>query len=167
MLAAYQPMSLKRLKCKWLIIPACLLVQLLAGCGSGEELPRGYVIIGQKRFSVEIAATPGARSVGLMHRKDLPADNGMIFIFEHPEKLTFWMKDTYISLDIAFISDNMTIINTATMPALTRQHFFSAQAALLAVELPAGTLEKYSLGSGDKLIAGPKVLKALATISDK
>ncbi len=164
--AACQPMSLKRLKCKWLIIPACLLVQLLAGCG-GDELPRGYVIIGQKRFAVEIAATAGARRVGLMYRKDLPADNGMIFIFEHPQKLTFWMKNTYISLDIAFISDNMTIINTATMPALTRQHFFSAGAALLAVELPAGTLEKYGLGSGDKLIAGPKVLKALATISDK
>jgi uncharacterized membrane protein (UPF0127 family) len=53
-------------------------------------------------LSVEIARTPEARAVGLMHRKALSADSGMVFLFDHPTEGGFWMKDTLIPLSIAF-----------------------------------------------------------------
>ena len=58
---------------------------------------------GQARFSVEIADDAQERAQGLMYRAHLPAASGMLFIYEYPQTLSFWMRNTLIELDLLFI----------------------------------------------------------------
>jgi uncharacterized membrane protein (UPF0127 family) len=60
--------------------------------------------------TVEIASTPRERQRGLMYREDLAADAGMLFIFEAPQQLSFWMHNTYIPLDMIFIKADLTVL---------------------------------------------------------
>lgn len=60
--------------------------------------------------TVEVARQPEERRLGLMNRRSLDADRGMLFLFERPEQLTFWMHNTYVSLDMIFIEPGMTVL---------------------------------------------------------
>ena len=62
-------------------------------------------------FEIEIADTPEERKIGLMYRKQLPQKNGMLFVFEREQPLSFWMKNTLISLDMIFLNDEFEVIN--------------------------------------------------------
>lgn len=65
---------------------------------------------GPMTVQVEVADTPGARSFGLMYRRELAADAGMFFIFDDMEERSFWMKNTVLPLDIIFIDDALEIV---------------------------------------------------------
>lgn len=69
------------------------------------------ITIGDKKYKVEIADTPEKQEKGLMGRKSLPEDQGMLFIYDEPQDLSYWMKDTLISLDIIFIDDDMEVVS--------------------------------------------------------
>ena len=66
--------------------------------------------IGNRRINVEIASNEGARTKGLQSREELSDNSGMLFIFEEPKILSFWMKNTYIPLSIAYLDENYKII---------------------------------------------------------
>ena len=59
--------------------------------------------LGQARFSVEVADTPRERSLGLMHRETMPRSAGMLFVYEKPQPVSFWMRNTLIPLDMIFM----------------------------------------------------------------
>lgn len=69
------------------------------------------ITIGDKTYKVEIADTPEKQRKGLMGRKSLPSDQGMLFIYDEPQDVSYWMKNTSVSLDIIFIDDDMEVIS--------------------------------------------------------
>lgn len=92
---------------------------------------------------VEIVQDPETRELGLMHRDDLPENQGMLFVFEVSHVLSFWMRNTFIPLDIAFISEAGKIVDIQRMEPLDESvSYVSAKPALYALEVNAGWFEK-------------------------
>lgn len=97
---------------------------------------------------LEIADDPKERQAGLSFRKSLPKDHGMIFIFDHDDYLAFWMKDTYIDLDIAFVDAEGKIREIYRMQRLTYTVTHSKEKARYAIEMPAGWFAKHHVLRG-------------------
>jgi len=95
----------------------------LSGCSiSSSENPAKFsqVKIGEQLFQAEVVDTNESRQRGLMFRKKLADESGMLFIFDYIGKHSFWMKNTLIPLDIIWISDDKKVVDIQTMqPCLT------------------------------------------------
>ncbi|WP_310619845.1 DUF192 domain-containing protein [Flexibacterium corallicola] len=104
-------------------------------------------------FLVEVAATPEARTQGLMFREHIPADQGMLFVFPNSRERIFWMKNTPTSLDILFINKQKRIVSIArdTIPYSERP-ILSNGDALYVLEVIAGTSQLRGIGVGDQVI---------------
>jgi uncharacterized membrane protein (UPF0127 family) len=107
---------------------------------------------GTHHFQVWIAADDASRTRGLMHVRTLPADRGMLFLFERPQLAAFWMKDTYLSLDMIFIGPDAIVVNVAenTRP-LSLEPIESAGPVTAVLEVPAGTARRIGLRPGDRI----------------
>tara|TARA_Y100001968_G_C19331452_1_gene704520 strand:+ start:513 stop:893 length:381 start_codon:yes stop_codon:yes gene_type:complete len=104
-------------------------------------------------INVSIARTPVDRQKGLMFRESLRPNEGMFFIFPQTEVLSFWMKNTYVPLDIIFINDNMEIvgiIENAEPMTLDSRHV--KQKSRYVLEVIAGTCRKHNIKTGHKVI---------------
>lgn len=117
--------------------------------------------IGHKKIVVEIAKTDLQQQQGLMYRQSLGKNEGMLFIFNEEKPLSFWMKNTYIDLSIAYINKNKKIIQILDMPAssaLAVQHpsYPSSGPAQYALEMNQGWFKKNKISIGDRLILNPK-----------
>ncbi|MDI6740182.1 MAG: DUF192 domain-containing protein [Candidatus Edwardsbacteria bacterium] len=113
---------------------------------------RTRIMIGQAPLWVEIADDNETRTQGLMFRKTMPEDEGMLFVFEYPQPLSFWMKNTYLPLDIAFVSSDYRILNILSMKPLDEVlRYTSAGAALYAIETNQGWFEKHGVKAGDRI----------------
>lgn len=104
-------------------------------------------------FQVEVMRTDAERAKGLMFRRYMPADRGMLFDFKAPGPAAMWMKDTYIPLDMVFIRANGTIarIEENTEPMSTRT-IPSGEPILGVLELNAGTTARLDIKPGDKVV---------------
>jgi hypothetical protein len=103
-------------------------------------------------FQVELALTPDEQAKGLMFRKSLPAGQGMLFDFKEERPLTFWMKNTYISLDMIFIRGDGRILRIAenTEP-LSERLVPSGGPARAVLEVISGTARKLGIAPGDQV----------------
>jgi uncharacterized protein len=105
---------------------------------------------GEHRFQVEFAATPEARSRGLMFRRSLPANQGMLFDFGRDEDVGMWMQNTYIPLDMLFIRADGRIARAERSTTPFSTDVIQAGEPVRAVlELNAGTARRIGLASGD------------------
>jgi len=87
------------------------------------DLPRTKLSAGMHLIEAQVAATPEQRSTGLMFRREMPAAEGMLFVFEQASQQCFWMKNTLLPLTAAFVADDGTIVNLADMkPQTTDSH---------------------------------------------
>ncbi|MBC7319705.1 DUF192 domain-containing protein [bacterium] len=103
---------------------------------------------------IEIANRPELWSFGLMFREDIPLEYGMLFIFPDDEDGGFWMKNTYIPLDIAFIDSNKTIFNIQRMLPCTDENcpvYYSPKPYRYALEVKAGFFERFGFREGSKI----------------
>ena len=114
--------------------------------GPGRDL--AWVIFGADTVVAEIARTSDERGRGLSNRDYLAAGSGMIFVFDTEEVRSFWMQDTFIPLDIAYLDANARIIDIQQMePETTRLHTSSGP-AMFALEVPQGWFAEMEIAIG-------------------
>jgi len=103
----------------------------------------------QASIVIEFARTPDERSRGLMERQTIGHDEGMLFIYDAPDDRFFWMRDTYVSLDIIFVSEMLQVVYIArdTQP-LTETRHWSRGPAQYVVEVAAGFSERHGITPG-------------------
>ncbi len=112
----------------------------------GRDL--AWVIIGADTVVAEVARTPDERSQGLKNRDHLAPGNGMIFVFDDEEVRSFWMQDTFIPLDIAYMDANARIIDIQQMEPETTRLYTSSGPAMFALEVPEGWFAEMGIGVG-------------------
>ena len=101
-------------------------------------------------FEVEVADTPAKREMGLMYRRDLPADHGMLFIFPEESVLTFWMKNTPIPLDMIFIGSDLKIVGIVPEAApFTLSARSVGKPSRYVLEINGGVARERGIGVGD------------------
>jgi uncharacterized protein len=103
-------------------------------------------------FGVEMALTPEEQAKGLMFRKELPEGQGMLFDFHQEQPTSFWMKNTYVSLDMIFIRGDGRILRIAenTVP-LSEALVPSGGPVRAVLEVVAGTAKKLGIAPGDRV----------------
>ncbi len=107
---------------------------------------------GVHAFQVEIAANEATREKGLMYRRFMPADRGMLFEFDREAPVSFWMKNTYISLDIIFIARDGTVKSVAAdAEPLSEAIVPSGGPCAAVLELNGGTAARIGLRAGDRV----------------
>jgi len=110
---------------------------------------------GNITYRVEVADTKQKMIQGLMYRKHLKKDSGMIFIFDetHPQPISMWMKNTFISLDMLFIDSSYQIIGIAqnTEPLSLKTISPTKKQTRFVIELNAGEVAKHGIQIGDKI----------------
>ena len=135
---------------------ALLVLGLLAVAGPARSADPRVVEIASKTgvhaFAVELATTDAERSQGLMNRKELPEGQGMLFDFQRDQEVAFWMKNTYIPLDMIFIRSDGRIMRIAENTEPLSEKLVPSNAAVRGVlEVIAGTTRKLGIAVGDRV----------------
>jgi len=107
---------------------------------------------GVHTFQVELAVTPEEHARGLMFRREVPEGKGMLFDFQYDMPVAFWMKNTYVSLDMIFIRSDGRILRIAerTEP-LSERNIPSGGPVRWVLEVVAGTAKKFGIAAGDQV----------------
>lgn len=135
---------------------AAALVAAMSMAGAWAQALENLAIAvqgGQRQsFQVEVARNDADRAQGLMYRRSMPADRGMLFDFGRVEPVSMWMQNTYIPLDMLFIRPDGTIARIAsnTEPLSTRT-IPSGEPVLAVLELNAGTAARLGIKPGDRV----------------
>ena len=128
--------------------------QMAAAADEPQVLDKSDLVLesGERtfRFQAELADEPLERQIGLMHRKEMAPDQGMLFDFERSQPVAMWMRNTYIPLDMLFIDEGGEIVNIAhdTVPH-SEAVLQSAGPVRFVLEVPAGTSRLLGIGRGD------------------
>lgn len=129
---------------------AVMLATVSSGCARSDDrtVPMD---VGGTVFTIELAATPEQRQQGLMHREELAANTGMLFIFPESAPRSFWMKDTPLPLSIAFISSEGRILEIYDMEPLSLTPVRSRFPAKYALEVNQGRFDELGIEPGDRI----------------
>ena len=138
--------------CRWQALVA-LLIPLYASAQPGPQLDlqRTKITAGMHLIDAQIARTPEQRQIGLMMRKEMPQQEGMIFVFEQASRQCFWMKNTLLALTAAFVADDGRIVNTADMKPQTEDAHCSDEPVRYVLEMNKGWFAKRGIKPGSKL----------------
>jgi uncharacterized membrane protein (UPF0127 family) len=121
-----------------------------------EKLKTEKIKVGSREIVVEIADTSEARERGLMYRKSMPANEGMLFIFDSAQPLAFWMKNTLIPLSIGYFDANRKLLGThemtpAVMGEVQPKTYPSQGDAKYALEMNKGWFTQHKIKPGAQL----------------
>jgi hypothetical protein len=119
------------------------------------DLPRVRLVAGMHQIDAQVAQTPDQRATGLMFRKQMPAQEGMLFVFEQAGVQCFWMKNTLLPLTAAFIGDDGEVVNLADMKPQTTDSHCSARPVRYVLEMNQGWFAKKGIKPGMKLSGDP------------
>lgn len=137
-----------------------LLMLTTTSCATSSNEP--WVELRGQRFIVEIADDDASRARGLMFRNELAPDRGMLFIFEREQPQAFWMRNTYIPLDILYFDAQRRLVSMSqrTPPCRSQQcpSYPSKGAARYTLEIAAGRASELGVKTGDELLFGPTIV---------
>ena len=119
---------------------------------------RARLRLAKKEIAVELAKSPQQQARGLMFRKSLPQDTGMLFIYNEEQRLSFWMKNTFIPLSIGFFDKNQTLVDVQEMEPVKSEvqsripTYQSLKPAKYALEMPPGWFKKNKIRLGERFL---------------
>ena len=129
-----------------------LLGAVLAGAAWGQQrFPRIELQAGFYRIEAEVAASDAQRQQGLMHRKELPAQAGMLFVFPQDNTHCMWMRNTLLPLSVAFVDAQGAIINIEDMQPQTENNHCARKPARYALEMNLGWFAQRGIKPGTRL----------------
>ena len=132
-------------------IAVALLLPAAGARAADAALPEITLSVNKHALTAEVAANDSSRTTGLMHRRMLPENRGMLFVFPYAMPLSFWMMNTHVPLSIAFLDDAGVIINIADMKPLTTDPHPSTRPARYALEMNQGWFAKRGIKAGAKV----------------
>jgi len=128
---------------------------VITSCSGLEKFEKQEIAIeggaGKVTLKAEIARTQAQHQQGLMYRKELKDGEGMLFIFEKDDVLSFWMKNTLVPLSVAYIASDGRILEIYNMEPGNLDPVNSSRSARYALEVPQGWFSRAGLAAGDKL----------------
>lgn len=124
---------------------------VMAQEGPQPRLPVVEITAGMYVIQAEVARTMSTQSTGLMYRRSMGVNEGMLFIYDNPQIRCFWMRNTLLPLTIAFIADDGSIVNLKDMQPETENSHCAAKPVRYALEMNQGWFEKRGLKPGFKL----------------
>ncbi len=127
------------------------LVLLLSLPVLADELPRVDLTAGFYRIQAEVAARDPDRMQGLMHRRSMPANHGMLFVFAQAARHCMWMRNTFLPLSVAFLDDEGRILNIEDMQPQTEDNHCAAKAARYALEMNLGWFAQRGIKPGSTI----------------
>jgi len=130
---------------KWMVLLMALPAMAVA------EMPVVELGAGMFRIQVEVAHTDANRQLGLMNRREMPAHNGMVFVFPQDARHCMWMRNTFIPLSVAFLDEQGRILNIADMQPQTEDSHCAAAPARFALEMNQGWFRERGLKPGDAI----------------
>ena len=136
----------------------------------GSGLPTAQITLADQLYTVELAYTNASREKGLMLRKEIPANTGMLFIHDKEQELSYWMKNCLVDMDILFIKADGVITAIHTMTVLPDKNiadweipgYPSNGAVKYALEIGAGMAKKLGFKKGAKIEIPEKIKKIIA-----
>jgi uncharacterized membrane protein (UPF0127 family) len=149
-----------RLLKPWVLLIACSLpaFNVLAQGTPQTQLPRITLNAGMHLIQVQVAQDSEQRQIGLMWRKEMPQNEGMLFVFEQAGVQCFWMRNTLLPLTAAFVTDDGTIVNLADMKPQSDDSHCSKKPVRFVLEMNQGWFTKRNIQAGFKL-TGPSFSK--------
>ena len=142
-------------------ILSCALILALVSCSNEPprlKLEKARLRVKGKAINAELAREPEEQARGLMYRRSLGENEGMLFVYDAPRMVSFWMKNTRIPLSIAFMEGNGRIVHIEQMQPYDSVTLHpSPQPVQYALEMNQGWFEKNGVGVGDRVeIPNPK-----------
>lgn len=129
-----------------------------SGAAGAASPPAGHawVIFGADTVVAEVAATVEARQQGLMYREEVPDGTGMLFVFQDNQPRAFWMANTYVPLDIAYMDPSYRVVDIVQMEPLVTETYPSAAPAMFALEVRQGWFgeEGIDVGAQAEIVFG-------------
>lgn len=122
------------------------------------NLPRVQLTIGDHQLDAYVARTEEERALGLMFRRELPADEAMLFMCEEVDVQCFWMKDTPLPLSIAFLEEDGTILKIADMEPESLEPTDSGHPVRFVLEANQGWFQERGIAPGMRLEGPPFVM---------
>ncbi len=117
---------------------------------AAPDAATALVIFENDTVRAEVANTSATRSRGLMYRDAVPDGTGMLFVFDREAQRSFWMQNTFVALDVAFIDRNFRIVDIQQMEPETTDVHDGAKPAMFALEVRQGWFAEHGIEVGDR-----------------
>jgi len=142
------------------VLSLCIIVYhcIKNDCYGNHEKKTEQITVSGTDIEVELAITPEEHMAGLMYRNTLEDNKGMLFVFPDEKRLSFWMKNTYVPLSVAFIDENGRITQIETMKPRSLDLHDSREKVRYALEMKSNWFEIHNVREGDVVKMPPRII---------